>query len=29
MWLKIKTHLPTLDCVVTAAEYGHGKRRTR
>ena len=27
VWLKIKTHLPTLDCVVTAAEYGHGKRR--
>src|SRR5688572_11220695 len=27
MWLKIKTHLPTLDCVVTSAEYGHGKRR--
>ena len=27
MWLKIKTHLPTFDCVVTAAEYGHGKRR--
>ena len=27
MWLKIKSHLPTLDCVVTAAEYGHGKRR--
>jgi DNA ligase-1 len=27
MWLKIKTHLPTLDCVVTAAEYGHGKRK--
>jgi DNA ligase-1 len=26
-WLKIKTHLPTLDCLVTAAEYGHGKRR--
>ncbi len=26
-WLKIKTHLPTFDCVVTAAEYGHGKRR--
>jgi DNA ligase-1 len=26
-WLKIKTHLPTLDCVVTAAEHGHGKRR--
>ncbi len=28
MWLKIKTHLPTMDCVVTAAEYGHGKRRS-
>lgn len=28
MWLKVKTHLPTLDCVVTAAEYGHGKRRS-
>ncbi len=27
MWLKLKSHLPTLDCVVTAAEYGHGKRR--
>jgi DNA ligase-1 len=27
MWLKLKTHLPTFDCVVTAAEYGHGKRR--
>jgi len=26
-WLKLKTHLPTLDCVVTAAERGHGKRR--
>ena len=26
-WLKLKTHLPTMDCVVTAAEYGHGKRR--
>lgn len=26
-WLKLKTHLPTLDCVVTAVEYGHGKRR--
>ena len=26
-WLKIKTHLPTLDCVITAAEFGHGKRR--
>jgi DNA ligase 1 len=26
-WLKLKTHLPTLDCVVTAAEIGHGKRR--
>jgi DNA ligase-1 len=27
MWIKLKTHLPTLDCVVTAAETGHGKRR--
>jgi len=27
MWLKLKTHVPTIDCVVTAAEYGHGKRR--
>ncbi len=26
-WFKLKTHLPTLDCVVTAAEHGHGKRR--
>jgi DNA ligase-1 len=26
-WLKLKTHLPTVDCVVTAAETGHGKRR--
>jgi DNA ligase 1 len=26
MWLKLKTHLPTFDCVVTAAEYGYGKR---
>jgi DNA ligase 1 len=26
-WLKLKTHLPTLDCVVTYAETGHGKRR--
>ena len=26
-WLKLKTHLPTLDCVITAGEYGHGKRR--
>ena len=26
-WLKLKSHLPTLDCVITAAEYGHGKRR--
>ncbi len=26
-WIKLKTHLPTLDVVVTAAEYGHGKRR--
>lgn len=28
MWLKLKTHLPTFDCVITAAEYGHGKRRS-
>ena len=27
MWFKLKTHLPTFDCVVTAAEFGHGKRR--
>ncbi len=27
-WLKIKTHLPTFDCVVTFAETGHGKRRS-
>jgi DNA ligase-1 len=27
-WLKLKTHLPAFDCVVTAAEYGHGKRRS-
>lgn len=27
MWIKLKTHLPTLDCVVTAAETGNGKRR--
>lgn len=27
MWFKLKTHLPTFDCVVTAAEHGHGKRR--
>src|SRR5206468_10163400 len=27
LWLKLKTQLPTFDCVVTAAEYGHGKRR--
>ena len=26
-WFKLKTHLPTFDCVVTAAETGHGKRR--
>ncbi len=25
-WLKLKTHLPTLDVVVVAAEFGHGKR---
>src|SRR5204863_6840080 len=28
MWLKLKTHLPTFDCVVTAAEWGNGKRRS-
>jgi DNA ligase-1 len=27
LWYKLKSHLPTLDCVVTAAEHGHGKRR--
>ena len=27
-WLKLKTHLPTFDCVVTFAETGHGKRRS-
>jgi DNA ligase-1 len=26
-WLKYKKALATLDCVVTAAEFGHGKRR--
>lgn len=26
-WLKYKKALATIDCVVTAAEYGHGKRR--
>jgi DNA ligase-1 len=26
-WSKLKTHLPTLDLVVTQAERGHGKRR--
>lgn len=26
-WIKLKTHLPTLDVVVTAAQHGHGKRR--
>lgn len=26
-WLKVKGHLPTLDCVVTLAERGHGRRR--
>ncbi len=26
-WLKLKKALATLDCVVVAAEYGHGKRR--
>lgn len=27
VWYKLKSHLPTLDCVVVAAEHGHGKRR--
>ena len=27
-WLKYKKALATLDCVVTAAEFGHGKRRS-
>jgi DNA ligase-1 len=27
-WLKYKKALATLDCVVTYAEYGHGKRRS-
>jgi len=26
-WLKYKKALATIDCVITAAEYGHGKRR--
>ena len=26
-WLKLKRPLATLDVVVTAVEYGHGKRR--
>jgi DNA ligase-1 len=26
-WLKLKSHLPTLDVVVVAVERGHGKRR--
>ncbi len=26
-WLKYKKAMATLDCVVTAAEFGHGKRR--
>ena len=26
-WLKLKSHLPTLDVVVVAAERGHGKRK--
>jgi DNA ligase 1 len=26
-WLKLKRPLATLDCVVTAVEWGHGKRR--
>jgi DNA ligase-1 len=27
-WLKLKRELGTLDCVVTAVEWGHGKRRS-
>jgi len=27
MWLKLKKALATLDCVVTAVEWGHGKRK--
>src|SRR5439155_15198308 len=27
-WVKYKKALATLDCVVTAAEYGHGNRRS-
>lgn len=26
-WVKLKQAMPTLDCVVVGAEYGHGKRR--
>jgi DNA ligase-1 len=26
-WMKLKSHLPTLDVVVVGAELGHGKRR--
>ena len=26
-WLKLKRPLATLDCAVTAVEWGHGKRR--
>ena len=26
VWLKMKRELATLDCVVTAVEFGHGKR---
>ena len=28
-WLKMKRELATLDVVVTAVEYGHGKRDRR
>ncbi len=27
LWLKIKPHLEPLDCVIVAAEWGHGRRR--
>ncbi len=27
LWLKIKKHLEPLDCVVIAAEWGHGRRK--
>jgi len=28
MWLKLKKALATLDCVITAVEWGHGKRKS-